>query len=73
MDFPRLTTEFLREFITHHPEATVEEFIAAMRDKYKETICGRAEREVSAILAEFRTCVHKVLSESTTPGNEPAH
>lgn len=67
MEFPRLTTEYLREFLAERPDATVEEFIEIMRIRYQETIKARAEQEAQAILADFKAAVTQVLE---TPHKE---
>ena len=61
MEFPRLTTEYLREFLVERPDATVEEFIEVMRTRYQEAIKARAEQEAKAILTDFRAAVAQVL------------
>jgi hypothetical protein len=63
MDIPRLSADFLRQFLAEQPEATVEEFILAMKDKYIEVVKTRTDREVKLIMEEFRNCVAKVVME----------
>lgn len=63
MEFPRLTTEYLREFLAERPDATVEEFIEVMRVRYQEIIKARAEQEANAILADFKAAVAQVLED----------
>lgn len=63
MEFPRLTTEYLREFLANQPDATVEEFIEALKERYQTAIKARAEQEEKAILSDFRAAVAQVLED----------
>lgn len=53
--------ETLREVLRKNPEATVEEFLDVLNERYKEYVERCFDREVSVVLKEYKELIRKLV------------